>query len=247
MAIEGYGDVETTRSGGSGLRGGRGRQLRFRPQGGGGPFRPGLRSHGGRAVLPRVPQAGAGQRPLQAILEVLRSAEFRSWAATVPGYAADEAGQIISMRRTLPWYKRRSAGDAPDQESSGWTRRILGVAFAWGAAAARRWARSWSACRCGEDGSNPAAHWPPYLDGDVDAAVEEGRGVEERDVVLRLQGSTWRRTDIPERVPRTGQAFVHQTRRIADLGQQEGEPDAGAFAQFVQIHVAAPGAATEGR
>lgn len=40
-----------------------------------------------------------------ALLEVLRGPEFRRQAEALPGYSADGAGEIISLRRTLPWYK----------------------------------------------------------------------------------------------------------------------------------------------
>lgn len=42
---------------------------------------------------------------MAAVIEVLKSEGFRALAAAVPGYSAAEAGQIISLRRTLPWYK----------------------------------------------------------------------------------------------------------------------------------------------
>ena len=42
---------------------------------------------------------------MQAVLDVLRDADFRRFAASVPGYDAEAAGEIVSLRRTLPWYK----------------------------------------------------------------------------------------------------------------------------------------------
>jgi putative molybdopterin biosynthesis protein len=42
---------------------------------------------------------------MQAVLEMLRSADFRRIADAVPGYDLDAAGEIVSLRRTLPWYK----------------------------------------------------------------------------------------------------------------------------------------------
>ena len=42
---------------------------------------------------------------VQALLEVLRGQEFRRAAGELPGYSAADAGEIISLRRTLPWYK----------------------------------------------------------------------------------------------------------------------------------------------
>ncbi|NMG75387.1 substrate-binding domain-containing protein [Aromatoleum diolicum] len=42
---------------------------------------------------------------MQAVLAALRGAAFRRQAAAVPGYDAEAAGEIVSLRRTLPWYK----------------------------------------------------------------------------------------------------------------------------------------------
>ncbi len=42
---------------------------------------------------------------VQALIALLRGREFRKAAAALPGYAADSAGEIISLRRMLPWYK----------------------------------------------------------------------------------------------------------------------------------------------
>ncbi|MBK7899042.1 MAG: helix-turn-helix transcriptional regulator [Azonexus sp.] len=105
MAIEGYGDVETTHLAVAACVAAGVANCGF-----------GLKAAAARFGLGFVPMVDEqfflvchkpvlDSAPLQAILEVLRSAEFRSLAATVPGYAADEAGQIISLRRTLPWYK----------------------------------------------------------------------------------------------------------------------------------------------
>ena len=44
----------------------------------------------------------AAARALQALL---RSEEFRRTAGALPGYDVAGAGEIISLRRTLPWYK----------------------------------------------------------------------------------------------------------------------------------------------
>lgn len=41
----------------------------------------------------------------QAIIDALRSDDFRRQAAALPGYSAADSGQIISLRRMLPWYK----------------------------------------------------------------------------------------------------------------------------------------------
>jgi putative molybdopterin biosynthesis protein len=35
----------------------------------------------------------------------LEAPDFRELVANVPGYSVAESGQIISLRRTLPWYK----------------------------------------------------------------------------------------------------------------------------------------------
>lgn len=39
------------------------------------------------------------------LIAVLRSEEFRLLVAAVPGYGAAGSGEIVSLRRTLPWYK----------------------------------------------------------------------------------------------------------------------------------------------
>ena len=43
--------------------------------------------------------------PMRALVELLRSAEFRALAGALPGYDVEGAGEIVSLRRTLPWYK----------------------------------------------------------------------------------------------------------------------------------------------
>jgi len=43
--------------------------------------------------------------PLQAVIDVLRSTGFRRAAEARPGYDAAAAGEVVSLRRTLPWYK----------------------------------------------------------------------------------------------------------------------------------------------
>ncbi len=42
---------------------------------------------------------------VQAVIEALEAPDFRELVANVPGYSVSESGQIISLRRTLPWYK----------------------------------------------------------------------------------------------------------------------------------------------
>lgn len=43
--------------------------------------------------------------PIQALIQLLGHPEFRSRAAALPGYELSGAGEIMSLRRTLPWYK----------------------------------------------------------------------------------------------------------------------------------------------
>lgn len=40
-----------------------------------------------------------------ALIDVLRSENFRNLAAALPGYGSEDSGEIVSLRRTLPWYK----------------------------------------------------------------------------------------------------------------------------------------------
>ncbi len=54
-------------------------------------------------IVCRKPQLES--ESVKALIEVLRSAEFRDLANAIPGYSVDSAGEIISLRRTLPWYK----------------------------------------------------------------------------------------------------------------------------------------------
>jgi putative molybdopterin biosynthesis protein len=42
---------------------------------------------------------------LQALIEVLKSDNFRRLIDAVPGYSSLDAGEIVSLRGTLPWYK----------------------------------------------------------------------------------------------------------------------------------------------
>lgn len=42
---------------------------------------------------------------MQAVLDLLRGGDFRRFVEAVPGYDAEAAGEIVSLRRTLPWYK----------------------------------------------------------------------------------------------------------------------------------------------
>lgn len=42
---------------------------------------------------------------IQALIAMLKGAEFRAQVSALPGYDAAGAGEIMSLRRTLPWYK----------------------------------------------------------------------------------------------------------------------------------------------
>ncbi len=42
---------------------------------------------------------------VQAVIAVLGSERFRAAAANLPGYSVADAGQVISLRRNLPWYR----------------------------------------------------------------------------------------------------------------------------------------------
>jgi putative molybdopterin biosynthesis protein len=44
-------------------------------------------------------------REFTALIDVLRSENFRLLVAAVPGYGSEGTGEIVSLRRTLPWYK----------------------------------------------------------------------------------------------------------------------------------------------
>lgn len=44
-------------------------------------------------------------RPLQSLIEVVGSSNFRRLVATIPGYGTEGSGDVVSLRRTLPWYK----------------------------------------------------------------------------------------------------------------------------------------------
>lgn len=42
---------------------------------------------------------------LQALIEVLQSDNFRRLIDAVPGYSSVDSGEVVSLRKTLPWYK----------------------------------------------------------------------------------------------------------------------------------------------
>jgi putative molybdopterin biosynthesis protein len=50
-------------------------------------------------------KAGLDSAPVQAVIAALRSAAFAAIVEALPGYSAARSGEIISLRRTLPWYK----------------------------------------------------------------------------------------------------------------------------------------------
>jgi len=50
-----------------------------------------------------------GQPTVQQFLDVLRSADFRSLVASLPGYDAAGAGDVLTVREALPWYERTPA------------------------------------------------------------------------------------------------------------------------------------------
>jgi putative molybdopterin biosynthesis protein len=45
------------------------------------------------------------QPPVQALLEVLRSERWRALVAALPGYDPQGSGEVLSLRRQLPWWK----------------------------------------------------------------------------------------------------------------------------------------------
>ena len=45
------------------------------------------------------------QPAVQALLHVLRSAAWRAQLAALPGYDADRCGEVLSLRRQLPWWE----------------------------------------------------------------------------------------------------------------------------------------------
>lgn len=59
------------------------------------------------------------QPSTQALLEILRSAAWQALLAQIPGYIPTDSGQVLSLRRTLPWWdfgskpKRRPARAKP--------------------------------------------------------------------------------------------------------------------------------------
>jgi putative molybdopterin biosynthesis protein len=51
------------------------------------------------------------------LLDELRGAEFRSLVASLPGYDASRAGEVLTVREALPWYDRvRARQPGPDDD-----------------------------------------------------------------------------------------------------------------------------------
>ena len=49
-------------------------------------------------------KAALEEPPVQALLEVLRSDAWQAQVAALPGYEAGPSGQVLSLRRQLPWW-----------------------------------------------------------------------------------------------------------------------------------------------
>jgi len=47
------------------------------------------------------------QPPVQALLKLLRSAAWQQQLDALPGYAAERSGEVLSLRRVLPWWRYR--------------------------------------------------------------------------------------------------------------------------------------------
>jgi len=52
-------------------------------------------------------QQALDQPPVQALLALLRSDAWRAQIDAIPGYAADASGEVLSLRRVLPWWSYR--------------------------------------------------------------------------------------------------------------------------------------------
>ncbi len=51
------------------------------------------------------------------LLDVLKGAEFRSLVASLPGYDASRAGEVLTVREALPWYERATPRRTAQDES----------------------------------------------------------------------------------------------------------------------------------
>lgn len=60
-------------------------------------------------------QRTLSQPPVQKLLELLRSAEWRAQLNALPGYDARDCGEVVSLRRVLPWWTFRK----PKQAAAG--------------------------------------------------------------------------------------------------------------------------------
>ncbi len=53
------------------------------------------------------------QPGVQALLQLLKAPAWQSELAGIPGYAALQSGDVLSMRRVLPWWDYRRAKAHP--------------------------------------------------------------------------------------------------------------------------------------
>jgi molybdate transport repressor ModE-like protein len=52
-------------------------------------------------------KSALAQPGIAALLQLLQTSQWLSQIATIPGYAAQQSGQVLSMRRVLPWWDYR--------------------------------------------------------------------------------------------------------------------------------------------
>jgi putative molybdopterin biosynthesis protein len=52
-------------------------------------------------------QHALDQPPVQALLALLASEAWRAQLDTLPGYSAQGSGEVLSLRRVLPWWSYR--------------------------------------------------------------------------------------------------------------------------------------------
>ena len=65
-----------------------------------------------------------GEPTVQQLLEELKGAEFRSFVASLPGYDAPRAGEVLTVREALPWYERAPARRPKCDEAEADTRLL---------------------------------------------------------------------------------------------------------------------------
>jgi putative molybdopterin biosynthesis protein len=53
--------------------------------------------------------------PLQALLGVLRTAQWQQTLNALPGYSAHRSGEVLALNRLLPWWTFRPAGAAQER------------------------------------------------------------------------------------------------------------------------------------